>query len=34
MDDLTNQAAEFRTGAPEVHEAYWEGFEDGFNNGG
>jgi hypothetical protein len=30
VDDLTSQASEFRAEAPEVHQAYWEGFEDGF----
>ena len=31
VDDLTSQASEFRTEAPEVHQAYWEGFEEGFS---
>jgi hypothetical protein len=31
VDDLTSQASEFRTEAPEVHQAYWEGVETGFS---
>jgi hypothetical protein len=31
VDDLTTQASEFRTEAPEVQQAYWEGFEEGFS---
>jgi hypothetical protein len=29
LDDLTGRASDFRAQGPEVHEAYWEGFEDG-----
>jgi hypothetical protein len=31
VDDLTSQASDFRTEAPEVHQSYWEGFEEGFS---
>jgi hypothetical protein len=31
VEDLTSQAEEFRSEAPEVEQAYWEGFEDGFS---
>lgn len=31
VDDLTDNASELQTEAPEVHEAYWEGVEAGFN---
>ena len=30
LDDLESQAADFREQGPEVHQAYWEGFEDGY----
>lgn len=30
LDDLESQTSEFRTEAPEVHQAYWDGFEEGF----
>jgi hypothetical protein len=30
LDDLEGQAADFREQGPEVHQAYWEGFEEGF----
>jgi len=30
LDDLSRQAADFREQGPEVHQAYWEGFEEGF----
>ncbi len=29
LDDLANNASDFREEGPEVVEAYWEGFEDG-----
>ena len=29
VDDLESQASEFQTQAPEVHQAFWEGYEDG-----
>jgi hypothetical protein len=32
VDDLTSQAEEFRTEAPEVEQSYWEGFEEGFSD--
>jgi hypothetical protein len=31
VDDLTSQASDFRAEAPETHQAYWEGFEEGFD---
>jgi hypothetical protein len=31
LDDLTSQASDFRAQGPEVHEAYWEGFDDGLS---
>ena len=31
VDDLVSQADEFQTNAPEVHQSFWEGFEDGVN---
>jgi type VI protein secretion system component VasK len=31
VDDLTDNASQFQTEAPEVQEAYWEGVEAGFN---
>jgi hypothetical protein len=30
VGDLTGQASDFRAECPEVRQAYWEGFEDGF----
>jgi hypothetical protein len=30
VDDLTSRASDFRAEGPEVRQAYWEGFEDGF----
>jgi hypothetical protein len=30
LDDLESQAADFREQGPEVQQAYWEGFEEGF----
>jgi hypothetical protein len=32
LDDLTSQAADFRAQGPEVHEAYWEGFDEGLSS--
>jgi hypothetical protein len=32
LDDLTSQAADFRAHGPEVHEAYWEGFDEGLSS--
>ena len=29
LDDLTSQASDFRAQGPEVHQAFWEGFQDG-----
>jgi hypothetical protein len=31
VDDLTSQADEFRTQAPEVEQAFWDGFDTGLN---
>jgi hypothetical protein len=33
VDDLTSQADDFRTTGPEVQQAFWEGYQDGFSNG-
>jgi hypothetical protein len=33
VDDLTSQASDFRAQGPEVRQAYWEGVEDGLNDG-
>jgi hypothetical protein len=33
VDDLTSQADDFRTTGPEVQQAFWEGYQDGFDNG-
>jgi hypothetical protein len=30
LEDLESQAANFRGQGPEVHQAYWEGFQEGF----
>ena len=30
VDDLTSRASDFRAEGPEVRQAYWDGFEDGF----
>ncbi len=30
LDDLYDQAADFRSEAPEVQEAYWEGFDESY----
>jgi hypothetical protein len=32
LDDLTSQAEDFRAQGPEVHEAYWEGFDEGLSS--
>jgi hypothetical protein len=32
LDELASQAADFREQGPEVHQAYWEGFEEGFED--
>lgn len=32
VDDLTSQADEFRTTGPEVQQAFWDGYQDGFTN--
>jgi hypothetical protein len=29
LDDLTEQASDFRAQGPELHQAFWEGFENG-----
>jgi ABC-type sugar transport system substrate-binding protein len=29
LDDLSSQASDFRAQGPEVHQAFWEGFEEG-----
>ena len=29
LDDLTNQASDFRAEGPEVHQAFWEGVQEG-----
>jgi hypothetical protein len=31
VDDLANQADDFRTNAPEVEQAFWEGVDSGLN---
>jgi ABC-type sugar transport system substrate-binding protein len=31
LDDLTSQASDFRTNAPEVEQAFWEGVDSGLN---
>jgi ABC-type sugar transport system substrate-binding protein len=31
LDDLSNQADNFRTNAPEVEQAFWEGVDSGLN---
>jgi hypothetical protein len=33
VDDLTSQASDFRAQGPEVHEAFWQGVEDGLPAG-
>jgi hypothetical protein len=32
LDDLTNQASDFRAEGPEVHQAFWDGVQDGLPN--
>jgi hypothetical protein len=29
LDDLSTQASDFREQGPEVHSAFWDGFEEG-----
>jgi hypothetical protein len=31
VDDLNNQADDFRTQGPEVQQAFWDGYQDGLN---
>jgi hypothetical protein len=31
VDDLTNQAEDFRTTGPEVQQAFWDGYDTGLN---
>jgi hypothetical protein len=31
LDDLTDNASDFRAQGPEVHQAFWDGFESGVN---
>jgi hypothetical protein len=31
IDDLTNQADDFRTNAPEVQQAFWDGYQEGLS---
>jgi hypothetical protein len=33
LDDLTSQASDFRAQGPEVHQAFWEGVDEGLGNG-
>jgi len=33
LDDLTGNASDFRAQGPEVHQAFWEGFDSGVNAG-
>jgi hypothetical protein len=33
VSDLTSQAEDFRTTGPEVQQAFWDGYQDGFDNG-
>jgi hypothetical protein len=33
LDDLTSQASDFRAQGPEVHQAFWEGVDEGLANG-
>jgi hypothetical protein len=33
VDDLTSQASDFRAQGPEVHQAFWEGVDEGLGNG-
>jgi hypothetical protein len=32
LDDLTDNASDFRGAGPEVHQAFWEGFESGVDS--
>jgi hypothetical protein len=32
VSDLTSQAEDFRTTGPEVQQAFWDGYQDGFDN--
>jgi hypothetical protein len=32
LDDLTDNASGFRAQGPEVHQAFWDGFESGVNS--
>jgi hypothetical protein len=32
LDDLTSQASDFRAQGPEVHQAYWDGFDEGLSS--
>jgi ABC-type transporter Mla subunit MlaD len=31
LDDLSSQASDFRTNAPEVEQAFWEGVDSGLS---
>jgi hypothetical protein len=31
VDDVASQAGDFRASGPEVQQAFWEGYEEGFN---
>jgi hypothetical protein len=33
LEDLTSQASDFRAQGPEVHQAFWEGVDEGLGNG-
>jgi hypothetical protein len=33
VTDLSNNASDFQDEGPEVRQAFWDGFEDGFDNG-
>jgi hypothetical protein len=33
LDDLSSQASDFRAQGPEVHQAFWEGVDEGLGNG-
>jgi hypothetical protein len=33
LDDLSENAGDFRAQGPEVHQAFWQGVEDGLGNG-
>jgi hypothetical protein len=32
VDDLATQAEDFRTQGPEVHQAFWEGYDESIAN--